>query len=327
MSTKPSSSQTIIHFPPPPSSSPFTPINVNKTSKKRPSVWIGIGTSLLVLCLFLLLVFVHHKKNAREAAGKGKLGRKKWELPKDFLVSIDQSLKVYDFEDIKVATENFSHKYKMGGSVYRGVLNGDLLAIKQMSKDVDKEVSLLKRINHFNLISLRGACEHSGVFYLVYEFMENGSLKEWLQKKSCQKFQFRNYRIQIALDVANGLHYLHNFSTPALARSSEREGSQRSSMWGSLGTKGYMAPEYIEYGLVTPEMDIYAFGVVLLELITGKEAVFMQDEKQVLLSEAVLTITKGENAEAELDRLIDPSLKGHLWMELARRMMKLSIDC
>ncbi|XWS33713.1 hypothetical protein CRYUN_Cryun22dG0107000 [Craigia yunnanensis] len=352
LSTKPSSSQTIIHFPPPPYFSPFTPINLKKTSRKRFSVWIGIGISLLVLCFFLLIVFLHHKKKIREAARKDKLGRKKWELPEDFLVSIDQSLKVYDYEDIEAATESFSQKYKMGGSVYRGVLNGEFLAIKQMSKDVDKEVSLLKRINHFNLISLRGACEHSGVFYLVYEFMENGSLKEWLQKKSCRKFHIWNYRIQIALDVANGLHYLHNFTTPAyvhkdicsdnvlldrdlrakianfgLARSAEREESGKSSMWSSLGTKGYMAPEYMEYGLVTPEMDIYAFGAVLLELITGKEAVFMQDEKEVLLSEAILTIMKGENVEAELDRLIDPSLKGYLWMELARRMMKLSIDC
>ncbi|XWS42001.1 hypothetical protein CRYUN_Cryun17cG0130900 [Craigia yunnanensis] len=352
--TKPSSSQTIIHFPPPPYSSPFTPINFNKTSRKRFSVWIGIGIgiSLLVLCFFLLMVFLHHKKKQGRLPEKDKLGRKKWELPKDFLVSIDRSLKLYKFEDIEAATENFSQKYKIGGSVYRGVLNGELLAIKQTRKDVDKEVSLLKRINHFNLISLRGACEHSGVFYLVYELMENGSLKEWLQKKSCQKFQIWNYRIQIALDVANGLHYLQNFTTPAyvhkdicsdnvlldrdlrakianfnLARSAEREESRKSSMWSSLETKGYMAPEYVEYGFVTPEMDIYAFGVVLLELITGMEAVFMQDEKEVLLSEAILTIMKGENAEAELDRLIDPSLKGHLWMDLARRMMKLSIDC
>lgn len=140
--------------------------------------------------------------------------------------------------------------------------------------------------------------------------MENGSLKEWLQNKSCQKFQVWGYRIHIALDVANGLHYLHNFTTPAyvhkdicsdnvlldrdlrakisnfsLARSAEREDSRKSSMWSSLGTKGYKAPEYIEYGLVTPEMDIYAFGVLLLEL------------------------------------------KGHLWMKLARQMLKLSIDC
>ena len=53
-------------------------------------------------------------------------------------------MKVYDFEDIEAATENFSQKYKIGGSVYRGVLNGELVAIKQMSKDVDKDVSLLK---------------------------------------------------------------------------------------------------------------------------------------------------------------------------------------
>ena len=75
----------------------------------------------------------------------------------------------------------------MGGSVYRGVLNGELLAIKQMSKDVDKDVSLLKRINHFNLISLRGACELSGVFYLVYEFMENGSFKGMASKEELSK--------------------------------------------------------------------------------------------------------------------------------------------
>ncbi|XVF61953.1 hypothetical protein PTKIN_Ptkin08bG0176600 [Pterospermum kingtungense] len=352
MSVKPSSSQTIINYPQPPNSTASTPIDVIKPSRKRFGVWIGIGIPLLVLCFFLLMVFAHHKRKTREAARKDNLGRKKWELPEDFLDSIDQSLKVYDFEDIEAATENFSSKYKMGDSVYRGVVNGELLAIKQMNKDVDKEVSLLKRLNHFNLIGLRGACENSGVFYLVYEYMENGSLKEWLQKKSCQKFQIWNYRIQIALDVANGLHYLHSFTTPpyvhkdicsenvlldrdlrakianfSFARSAEREESRKSSMWSSLGTKGYMAPEYMEYGLVTPEMDIYTFGVVLLELITGKGAVFMQDDKEVLLSESVLTVVKGDNAEAELDGLIDPSLKGNLWMSLARRMMKLSIDC
>nr|KJB48470.1 hypothetical protein B456_008G070400 [Gossypium raimondii] len=309
LSTKPSSSQTIIHFQQPPASSPTTPIDVIKSSRKRFTVWLAIGVPLLALFLLLLLMFLHHKKT-REAARKDK--RKKWELPNDVLVSIDQNLKVYDFKDLEAATENFSNKYKMGASVYRGVLKGELLAIKQMSKAVDKEVSLLQRINHFNLISLRGACEHSGVFYLVYEFMENGSLKEWLQNKSCQKFQHMCIKI---------------FVVTTLARSAEREDSRKSSMWSSLGTKGYKAPEYIEYGLVTPEMDIYAFGVLLLELITGKPAVFMQDEKEVLLSERILTIMKGENADAEIDHIIDPNLKGHLWMKLARQMLKLSIDC
>ncbi|KAE8686001.1 hypothetical protein F3Y22_tig00111088pilonHSYRG00304 [Hibiscus syriacus] len=270
------------------------PIDVIKP-KKRFNVWITIGVPLLAIFLLPLLAFLYHKKKTREAAAKDE--RKKWELPNDVLVSIDQSLKLYDFNNIETATENFSNKYKMGASVYR--VHG-----------------------------------------------------EWLRNKSCQKFQIWHYRIQIALDVANGLHYLHNFTTPAyvhkdicsdnvlldrdlrakianfsLARSAEREDSRKSSMWSSLGTKGYKAPEYVEYGLVTPEMDVYAFGVVLLELITGKEAVFMQDGKEVLLSEAILTIMKGENAEAELYRLIDPNLKGYLRMELARRMLKLSIDC
>ena len=101
------------------------------------------------------------------------------------------------------------------------------------------------------------------------------------------------------MDVANGLHYLHNFTDPPyvhkdisssnvlltrhlrtkianfiLARSAEAEERVNSSLRFGLGAKGYLAPEYIEFGLVMPEIDIYAFGVVLLELVTGKEAAY-----------------------------------------------------
>lgn len=218
-----------------------------------------------------------------------------------------------------------------------------------MRKDVSEEVKLLQKINHFNLISLLGACEHCKDFYLVYEFMENGSLRDWL---SCPQVLGWNHRVQIALDIANGLHYLHNFTSPAyvhkdikstnvllnkdlrakianfsLARSAEKETYGFSSLKFAQVSKGYMAPEYIEYGLVTPAIDVYAFGVVMLELVTGKEAVFTEDGVEVLLSEAIFSVMEGGNGEVEPVGLIDPNLNLEHLMEFAVRLIKLSLAC
>lgn len=165
-----------------------------------------------------------------------------------------------------------------------------------------KEIEILSKISHFNLISLFGVCEHDKDFYLVYEFMENGSLKEWLHKENCLHVQSWNYLILIALDVANRLHYLHNFTAPAyvhkdinscnillngdlrakitnfsLARLAQRERNENWITSCVLGAKGYLAPEYLRGGNLTPKIDVYAFGVVPLELITDKEAVFVEN--------------------------------------------------
>ncbi|KAF8411394.1 hypothetical protein HHK36_003943 [Tetracentron sinense] len=115
----------------------------------------------------------------------------------------------------RAATDNFSPKSRMKGSVYRGVFNGKVLAIKRMKIDASKEVNILNRINHSSLIKLHGACEEHGCSNLVYECMENGSLRDWLHRKSCPQVQSWTRRVKIALDIANGLHYLHNFTYPA----------------------------------------------------------------------------------------------------------------
>ncbi|XP_059624689.1 lysM domain receptor-like kinase 4 [Cornus florida] len=361
--TEPLSSQTIV--PNPPVVDP--PISPNRTPNRRSRKWkklysgIGIGTgiSLMVIGFILLVVFLHRK---RSMTRKHEEGKNKWILPEELLARIgrvDKGFEVYEFKELEAATEKFSPQNRLSDSVYRGVLRGKVVATKMMSVDVSKEVNILTKINHFNLISLYGACEFRGIFYLIYEFMEIGSLKGWLHQKSSYGIQSWNYRIQIALDVANGLHYLHDFADPpyvhkdinsgnillnrdlrakvanfGLARSAKPGGNTNSTTVFVPGTKGYMAPEYREARRVTPKIDTYAFGVILLELITGREAIFKHNGEDELLSEAVLSIMDGGNAEAKLGYLIDPRLQvrhplGYVidQTELALRIVKLSVGC
>ncbi|CAI9283151.1 unnamed protein product [Lactuca saligna] len=151
--------------------------------------------------------------------------------------------------------------------------------------------------------------------------MENGSLNKWLQDLNCQESQTWNNRIRIGLDVDKGLQYLHNFANPAyvhkdinssnilltkdlrakiskfgLAKSTEKGENVNSSIKCRFESKGYLAPEYLEAGFVTTKTDVYAFGVVLLELITGKKVVYENDDdgEEVMLSEEVASIMGDE---------------------------------
>ena len=110
----------------------------------------------------------------------------------EFLESIStiaQSLKLYTFDELKSATENFSPNCWIRGSVYLGTINGDFAAIKKVNGDVSKEIEVLNKINHFNLICLSGVCFNDGNWYLVYEYAKNGPLSDWIyHNNSDQKF-------------------------------------------------------------------------------------------------------------------------------------------
>ncbi|XP_052197072.1 protein LYK5 isoform X2 [Diospyros lotus] len=351
----------LIPIPAEPSSSQSRGKPRNRKSKKGLYIGAGTGVAAALLCFVLFLGFMRRKGNGvRVVSWKVEEEKKKLQLSRDLLLGItkvDRALKLHEFKDLEAATGNFAPQNRLSNSVYWGVLCGEVLAIKKMNTDASGELQILNRINHSNLISLYGACQNNGVFYLIYEFMENGSLKDWLHKECCQELQSCSRRIQIALDVANGLLYLHNFTQPAyihkdinssnillnrdlrakianfsLAKSAEQGENQQSSARCALNRKGYVAPEYSEAGLVTPMMDVYAFGVVLLELITGKDAVSEQDGEESLLSDAVLSIAHGGNAV--FGNLIDPRLQvkhplGYTIdrSELAVSVIKLSIAC
>ncbi|KAI8014100.1 LysM domain receptor-like kinase 4 [Camellia lanceoleosa] len=364
LSTEPSSLNTIIHqYKPIVSLTPLPLTNTTTTIKIKGSkgmVYAGVGIaagSLLLLSIAIAFAMFLQKHTTGRVSQinceeKGKLG-----LPKDLLVeiaSIEHDLRVFEFEELKKGTDNFSSNSQIKGSVYRGTFSGEVLAVKKMGTDVSVEVNMLNKINHFNLITLHGICQRHGCFYLVFEYMANGSLKEWLHKKSSNERRSWSRRIQIALDVANGLNYLHSFTKPAyvhkdvkssnvllnrhlrakianfsLARTALKGTNSECNIVTTLvsGTRGYLAPEYIETGQVSPKIDVYAFGVVMLELITGKDAVIQKEGHDVILSTAVASIMEGENAETRLGLFIDPSLAENGGMVYALQVVKLSLMC
>ncbi|XP_026434286.1 protein LYK5-like [Papaver somniferum] len=235
------------------------------------------------------------------------------------------------------------------GTVYRGIISGNLAAIKKMNGNITEELNVLTKINHFNLIKLSGVCFNEGHWYLVYEYAVNGSLDNWIFY-STQTLSWTQ-RVQIALDVAKGLHYLHSCINPSyvhkdikssnilldgdfrakianfgLARSAEGYESEFASTRNIVGTTGYMVPEYLENGLVSPKLDVYSFGVVLLEMISGKEAV-SESDKELLPSKTLEGILAKENPGENIKDLIDPSLHENYPPDLALSVAKLTESC
>nr|ASM47299.1 lysm-containing receptor kinase 18 [Trema orientale] len=370
LSTEPSSSQTTVRnstntkpvsFPPIFGSSPRT-----KSKGKLYAVFaITAGCSMLVLGVVLLAVVLIYRKRS-----KGLLRRQttsKRLSPDDLRVEIasfEKGFQMFGIEEIRKATENFRPENRIKGSIYYGVFGKShiTLAVKKAKRDVSREVNILKKLNHFNLIKLEGVCKYNDRSYLIFEYMENGSLREWLCRNDNEKDWSWSRRIQIALDIAHGLNYLHSFTEPGYVHKNIKSSNillnrdmrakianfglagpakcqvqttSRSSQTTThvVGTRGYVAPEYFANGVATPKIDVYAFGVVVLELMSGKNAVIGKDienGRQVLLSGTIVEIMEGDdhNPETELDLFIDPRLKeDHRYMEFAIRVAKLSVAC
>ncbi|RXH75216.1 hypothetical protein DVH24_029937 [Malus domestica] len=218
------------------------------------------------------------------------------------LSGIAQSLQVYKFEDLQRAT----------GSVYRAKINEDLAAIKKMNGDVSKEINLLKKVSHSNLIRLSGVCFNDGHSYLIYEYAVNGPLSDWIYYSSNHgKFLNWTQKIQILLDVASGLHYLHSFTTPPHVHKDVKSSNilldsdfrakiaDFSLARSTEAPEGYIAPEYLENGLISTKLDVYAFGARRLEVLTGKD-IAMFYKKNICLSDVVYSLLNNEDGGQSL---------------------------
>uniref|UniRef100_M8C308 Protein STRUBBELIG-RECEPTOR FAMILY 1 n=1 Tax=Aegilops tauschii TaxID=37682 RepID=M8C308_AEGTA len=221
--------------------------------------------------------------------------------------------------------------------------------------DVSGEVGILKRVNHSSLVRLSGFCVHHGDTYLVFEFAENGALSDWLHGGGATLVW--KQRVQAAFDVADGLNYLHHYTNPpcmhknlkssnvlldddlrakvssfALARSVPMgaDGGDAQLTRHVVGTQGYLAPEYLEHGLITPKLDVFAFGVILLELLSGKEATFDGGDKRgetLLWESAEGLVVDGEDARGKVRAFMDPRLSGDYPLDLAVTVASLAVRC
>ncbi|CAL4961495.1 unnamed protein product [Urochloa decumbens] len=215
---------------------------------------------------------------------------------------------VFTYEEILTSTDSFADANLLGhgtyGSVYYGVLRDQEVAIKRMmatkTKEFIVEMKVLCKVHHASLVELIGYAASKDELFLVYEYSQNGSLKNHLHDPESKGYSSLSwiFRVQIALDAARGLEYIHEhtkdhyvhrdikssnilldgsfrakISDFGLAKLVVKSNDAEASVTKVVGTFGYLAPEYLRDGLATTKSDVYAFGVVLFEIISGKEAI------------------------------------------------------
>ena len=257
-------------------------------------------------------------------------------LTPDLLAGIKYCLINYSMEEIEKATKNFSEENKIGDMVYKGLVNNlEEVMIKRMRfEDTSQVIDLHSKINHFNIVDLLGVCygeSNVSWSYLVFELPKSGCLRDCLSDL-CNNLNWYK-RTQIAFDIATCLYYLHCCAFPSYAHMnvSSRNIFLTANWRGKLADvgealatnaaipnkrndsteipKGWVAPEYLLHGTVSEKVDIFAFGVVLLELISGRDnfdGKSVKDSLGFLLGEA----NEGGCFEG-LRSFMDPNLKDY----------------
>ncbi|KAJ4905483.1 Protein kinase superfamily protein [Raphanus sativus] len=274
------------------------------------------------------------------------------------------STRFLSYEELKEATSNFESASILGeggfGKVYRGILaDGTAVAIKKLTsggpqgdREFQVEIDMLSRLHHRNLVKLVGyySSRDSSQHLLCYELVPNGSLEAWLHGPLGLNCPLDwDTRMKIALDAAKGLAYLHEDSQPSVIhrdfkasnillennfnakvadfglakQAPEGRGNHLSTR--VMGTFGYVAPEYAMTGHLLVKSDVYSYGVVLLELLTGRKPV---DMSQPSGQENLVTWTRPVLRDKDrLEELVDSRLEGKYPKEDFARVCTIAAAC
>ncbi|KAL6317345.1 hypothetical protein AAG906_030098 [Vitis piasezkii] len=244
----------------------------------------------------------------------------------------------YTLRELELSTNGFADENVIGeggyGIVYRGVLEDNTqVAVKnllnnrgQAEKEFKVEVEAIGRVRHKNLVRLLGYCAEGAHRMLVYEYVDNGNLEQWLHGDVGPHSPLTwDIRMNIIIGTAKGLTYLHEGLEPKVVHRDIKSsnilldkqwnpkvsdfglakllGSERSYVTTRvMGTFGYVAPEYASTGMLNERSDVYSFGILLMEIISGRNPVdYSRPPGEVNLVEWLKAMVTNRNAEGVLD--------------------------
>ncbi|XP_076917273.1 putative serine/threonine-protein kinase At1g01540 [Bidens hawaiensis] len=266
----------------------------------------------------------------------------------------------YTLRELEVATNGFSDENVIGeggyGIVYSGVLADDtMVAVKnllnnrgQAEKEFKVEVEAIGRVRHKNLVRLLGYCAEGAQRILVYEYVNNGNLEQWLHEDVGPISPLTwDIRMNIVLGTAKGLTYLHEGLEPKVVHRDIKSsnillnrqwhpkvsdfglakllGSEKSYVTTRvMGTFGYVAPEYASTGMLNERSDVYSFGILIMEIISGRNPVdYSRPPEEVNLVDWLKTMVTNRNAEG----VLDPKLPEKPSSRALKRALLVALRC
>ncbi|CAH9124380.1 unnamed protein product [Cuscuta epithymum] len=266
----------------------------------------------------------------------------------------------YSLKELEMATNGFSADNVIGeggyGVVYRGVLpDGSVVAVKnllnnkgQAEKEFKVEVEAIGKVRHKNLVGLLGYCADGTQRLLVYEYVDNGNLEQWLHGDVGPVSPLTwDLRMKIAIGIARGLAYLHEGLEPKVVhrdvKSSnillDRKWNAKVSDFGLakllggeksyvttrvMGTFGYVSPDYASTGMLNEGSDVYSFGVLLMEIVTGRSPV---DYSKPPGKMNLIDWFKGMVANRQGEDLVDPLIEARPPPRALKRVLLVCLRC
>ncbi|XP_050147220.1 probable LRR receptor-like serine/threonine-protein kinase At1g56130 isoform X3 [Malus sylvestris] len=313
--------------------------------KSRTGLIVGIAVPVGVVSLLLILAILYMRRKTSEKEDN------------EDILGLGPRPNTFSYAELRVATEDFNPSNKLGeggyGPVYKGTLSdGRVVAVKQLSvashqgqSQFVSEIATISAVQHRNLVKLYGCCIEGSQRILVYEYLENKSLDQALFGTSNLHLDWPT-RFNILLGTARGLAYLHEESRPRIVHRDvkasnillDAELSPKISDFGLAklyddkkthistrvaGTIGYLAPEYALFGHLTEKADVFGFGVVVLEILSGRPNSYNNlDPEKIYLLEWVWTLHENDQTLG----LVDPRLTEFDETE-ATRLIRAALLC
>nr|GMD50013.1 nodulation receptor kinase-like [Ipomoea batatas] len=324
----------------------------------------AVGGSVISIVAIIIIVVYLYKRRARVLRSysmkRHSMTRNAiYSMPCTDTSSSKSTPQYFTLAYIMSATQNYMTLIGEGGfgSVYRGTLpDGEEVAVKvrsatstQGTREFDAELNLLSAIRHENLVPLLGYCCENDQQILVYPFMSNGSLQDRLYgEASKRKILDWPTRLSIALGAARGLLYLHTFAERCVihrdvkssnilldhsmcakvadfgfSKYAPQEGDSGTSL-EVRGTAGYLDPEYYSTQHLSTKSDVFSFGVVLLEIVSGREPLNVKRPRNEW---SLAEWAKLQIRNSTVEEIVDPGIKGGYHAEALWRVVEAALAC